>query len=80
MLHFYTAVWPIRPVLEYACPVWHSSIIKKQFNRIESVQNEFCFNNNLLSLHELRRELSKRFFLLVVFYRRRVVCTICFLV
>ena len=74
MLHFYTAV--IRPVLEYACPVWHSSITKEQSSRIESVQRralyvisglatdytEFCFNNYLLSLHERHRELSQRFF------------------
>ena len=81
MLHFYTAV--IRPVLEYACPVWHSSITKEQSSRIESVQRravyvinglatdytEFCFNNNPLSLYERCRELIQRFFLIVVYYR-----------
>jgi hypothetical protein len=74
MLHFYTAV--IRPVLEYACPVWHSSITKEQSIRIESIQrravyiinglttdySEFCFNNNLLCLYERRRVLSQHFF------------------
>ena len=36
MLHFYTAV--IRPVLEYACPVWSSSITKEQSSHIKAVQ------------------------------------------
>ena len=33
---FYTTV--IRPVLEYACPVWHSSLTKKLTNQLESQQ------------------------------------------
>ena len=33
---FYTTV--IRPVLEYACPVWHSSLTKKLANQLESQQ------------------------------------------
>jgi hypothetical protein len=74
MLHFYTAV--IRPVLEYACPVWHTSITNEQCRCLESIQrraiyiingiNEdyttFCINNNLPSLYERRCELSKSFF------------------
>jgi len=74
MLHFYTTV--IRPVLEYACPVWHTSITNEQCIRLESIQKHtihimngitedyatFCINNNLPSLYERRCELSKRFF------------------
>ena len=36
MLHFYTAV--IRPVLEYACPVWHSGLTAGQCNAVEDMQ------------------------------------------
>jgi len=74
MLHFYSTV--IRPVLEYACPVWHRSITNEQCIRLESIQKRaihimngitedyttFCINNNLPSLYERRCELSKRFF------------------
>ena len=74
MLHFYIAV--IRPVLEYACPVWHTSITNEQCHHLESVQRRavyiingltndyttFCIINNLPSLYERRCDLSKRFF------------------
>jgi len=36
LLHFYLAV--IRPVLEYAAPVWHHSLNKSQKNQIEAIQ------------------------------------------
>ena len=36
LLHYYLAV--IRPVLEYAAPVWHHSLNKSQTNQIESIQ------------------------------------------
>jgi len=36
LLHFYTTV--VRPVLEYACPVWHSGLTVAQSNMLESVQ------------------------------------------
>jgi len=36
LLHFYTAI--VRPVLEYACPVWHSSLTAGQCNSIENIQ------------------------------------------
>ena len=32
MLHFYNSV--IRPVLEYACPVWHNSLTTDQSDRV----------------------------------------------
>ena len=36
LLHFYTAM--IRPVLEYACLVWHSGLTVGQCNAIENIQ------------------------------------------
>jgi len=36
LLHFYTTV--VRPVLEYACPVWHSGLTIAQSDLLESVQ------------------------------------------
>jgi len=36
LLHFYTTV--IRPVLEYASPVWHHSITRAQSYQLESIQ------------------------------------------
>ena len=36
LLHFYLAV--IRPVLEYAAPVWHHSLNKSQKNQTEAIQ------------------------------------------
>ena len=34
--HFYTAI--VRPVLEYACPVWHSGLTVAQSDVIDSAQ------------------------------------------
>jgi len=36
LYHFYATV--IRPVLEYACPVWHSGLTVAHRNRIEAIQ------------------------------------------
>jgi len=36
LLYFYTAV--IRPVLEYACVVWHHNSTAQQSDKIESFQ------------------------------------------
>ena len=35
-MHFYTAI--VRPVLEYACPVWHLVLTAGQCNAIEKIQ------------------------------------------
>jgi len=35
--HFYVTV--IRTVLEYACPVWHSSLTATQTKELESLQS-----------------------------------------
>jgi len=52
---FYKSV--IRPVVEYACPAWHSSLTVEQSNRIESFQkralkiiyNDFTSGDNAYS-------------------------------
>ena len=36
LLHFYTTV--VRPVLEYACPVWHSGLTVAQSDLFRSMQ------------------------------------------
>ena len=36
LAHYYQTV--VRPVLEYACPVWHSSLSKQQAKSLEDVQ------------------------------------------
>jgi len=91
MLHFYTTV--IRPVLEYAYPVWHTSITNEQCIRLESIQKRvihimngktddyttFSINNNLSSLYERRCELSKRFSTTMC-YLQPVVCITCCLI
>ena len=49
----------IRPVAEYACPVWHSSLTVEQSNRIESFQkralqiiyNDFTPGDNAYDLN-----------------------------
>jgi len=76
LLHFYTAV--IRPVLEYACPVWHYSITRAQSQHLESIQKRavhiiFSFTRgmsysnvlfvaNLNLLKDRRDKFSRTFF------------------
>ena len=73
LFHFYATV--IRPVLEYACPVWHSGLTVAHRNRIEAIQKRvfriifdasdylgFCIANGYATLHERRDLLSRRFF------------------
>ena len=73
LLHFYETY--IRPILEYACPVWHSSLTNEQCQRIETIQRRamsiidkqsdylnFCKANNLLTLYERREMLCRTFF------------------
>ena len=75
LLHFYTAV--IRPVLEYASPVWHYSITRGQSYQLESIQKRavhitfsdtrgmsypnVLFVANLNSLKDRRDRLSRSF-------------------
>ena len=37
LIHFYVSY--ILPVLEYACPVWHTSLNKEQTRRLEAIQH-----------------------------------------
>ena len=73
LLHYYKSV--IRPVTEYSCFVWHSSLTKEQANRLENVQRRavrLIFGNNnqdmnsamssLTSLADRREHLAKHFF------------------
>jgi len=78
LLHFYTAV--IRPVLEYASPVWHYSIPRAQSYQLESIQKRavhiifsdtrgmsylnVSFVANLNSLKDRRDRLSRFFSIL----------------
>jgi len=75
LLHFYTTV--IRPVLEYASPLWHPTLTKSQTEHLEAVQRRalkiiFCYSSStsylttlelagILSLQARRVDLSKRF-------------------
>ena len=65
LYHFYTTV--IRPILEYACSVWYSSLTVEHSNRIEAIQKrafriifgsfdyfDFCSRNGLSTLYERR--------------------------
>src|SRR5258706_11388183 len=75
MLHFYMSV--VRPVLEYASPVWHSSLTKEQSDRIEAIQkrafciiynssgidyDQFCLYHKLQKLYDRRNDISRHFF------------------
>ena len=73
LLYFY--VTAIRPVLEYACPAWHTSLTQKLSNCIERIQkralfiifglNEYkhlCINHNISTLYDRREFLCKQFF------------------
>ena len=73
LFHFYATV--IRPVLEYACPVWHSGLTVVHRNRIEAIQKRvfriifdtsdylgFCIANGYSTLHERRDLLCRQFF------------------
>jgi hypothetical protein len=73
LLHFYTTA--IRPVLEYACPAWHTSLTASQTRQIEQIQrralliiygvndyHELCLSSALPSLYDRRESLCKDFF------------------
>ena len=75
LLHFCMAV--IRPVLEYAAPVWHHLLTKAHTDQIEAIQRRalriaFSFTNdmpntnalhctNIPSLSDRREQLSRNF-------------------
>jgi hypothetical protein len=41
LIHYYKSI--VRPVLEYACPVWQSSITTDQRNQLESIQKRALY-------------------------------------
>ncbi len=66
----------IHPIMEYACPVWHTSVSKAQSDQLELVQKWACRiimaqrytsyraaleTLGLVSLHERREQLLVRF-------------------
>jgi hypothetical protein len=70
---FYTAI--IRPVVEYTCPAWYSSLTTEQCNRVEHIQKRalsiiygntdyelFCEAHSIDSLCKRREKLSREFF------------------
>ena len=74
LLYFYMPA--VRPLLEYACPEWHTSLTKEQSGQIKSIQKQafkIIFNNNCIDydnfcrIHQLqtltdRHSESCRFF------------------
>ena len=50
LLHFYTAI--VRPVLEYACLVWHAGLTARQCNTIENIQKRATLTlTSIMTLH-----------------------------
>jgi len=79
LLCFYGAV--IRPVLEYACPFWHSGITAAQSKALESIQRTtiliiFAHDDYMLSLILARLDTleTRRAQLTERFFRRSVLC------
>jgi len=77
MLYFFLTV--IRPVLEYACPAWHTSLTKQQATSLENIQHhalqiiagnipydEACCLFKLTSLSERRGSLCSKLFRQIV--------------
>jgi hypothetical protein len=73
LIHYYQSV--IRPVTEYACAVWNSSLTKSQTRQLESIQRravKIIFGNDTIevayaltilpTLAERRDELTRQFF------------------
>ena len=76
LFYYYKTI--VRPVLEYACPAWHSSITITQSNKLETIQKRalsiifgsyvydqyenFCSANEIFTLKERRETLSRSFF------------------
>ena len=83
-----------RPLLEYACPVWNTSLTKEQSDQIESIQTQafrIIFNNNCIDyenfcrIHQLQTLADRRSELCRSFFNKHVLdeksclsCTIYF--
>jgi len=77
LVHYYQTV--VRPVLEYACPVWHSSLSNQKTKLLEDVQRralqiivrkspyaEACCMLGIQSLADRRSELCRTLFKQIV--------------
>jgi len=79
LLYYYQSV--VQPVLEYACPCWHFSLLKEQSNQLEDLQHhalQIIFGNvqyrydkalrlsNISFLAERQHELRRTFFQRIV--------------
>jgi hypothetical protein len=80
LLCFYTTV--VRPVLEYACPVWHSSLTVAQSEMLESLQKRalriiYCSDNYTINmvLAGIDTLATRRELLTVKFFKRHVLDT-----
>ena len=87
LAHYYQTV--VRPVLEYACPVWHSSLSKQRAKSLEDVQRralQIIVGNtpytearrmfDIQSLAQRQSELCRTLFRQIVI-TSPTVCTIC---
>jgi len=81
---YYFYVSAIRPVLEYACPVWHTSLTKEQTKQLESVQKRafrIIYNSNCLDyenfcvIHQLQTLSIRRDILCKSFFDKQVLNT-----
>jgi hypothetical protein len=77
LLYYYYSY--VRPVLEYACPTWHTCLTREQSDRLELVQKmalsivfsmsvyeyylQLCSINNIATLANRREELCTLFFM-----------------
>ena len=82
----------VRPVLEYACSVWHSSLTVGQHEALESLQKRamrIIFNHNdyltsliiadIDNLQARREHLTEQFFLRNVLKKNHLCTTCCIL-
>jgi Reverse transcriptase (RNA-dependent DNA polymerase) len=73
LVYFYSSI--VRPILEYACPVWHSSLTVAQSDALEAIQKRAmrivfqsmdyvtaCILANIDALSARREQLTMKFF------------------
>jgi len=83
LLCFYAAI--VCPVVEYACPVWHSSLTAAQSEKLESLQrwvlqiiyddSKYSNYNMLLVLAKIKSLKDRREDLIAQFFKKRVLPT-----
>ena len=79
LLYFYTSA--VRPLVEYACPAWHTSLTSDQSKQIERIQiralkiilNSNCIDyENLCLIHNLDTLSNRRNQLCMTFFEKSV--------